>query len=1024
MLARQQILNDTGNFLRSNFQEPRYLPATHQSLNCSASPFGRLQPTAMSSQHQQNLTNLRTPFVVSLFVHSATRFTRERQLPSQCVYSLRPTTKNSLVADLATRQLKDENMVLESNADENIHDHAASGSSGPGSNSTGPSAAGASSDSVSRIPQPIFAVVAPPMVTSTSREALIEWLKLRDEYVETTTERCKAGKEDLDAVLKSVKNAFDSDLLTTLCEATWGVPKEELTDEFLLEQIHVITDSYNDQTLPPVNELFQKELKMNMNNSDIQSRVTDYFMSCNKLIKKYGLSTFFEGEKGTKKKCKLLVNSLPRFATKTSKKAGATSLPFCADSGADRSGMSMAVYEEFVKVCPEVRAVSLEEPITCTGADGKPIQVDMSVQLHLRLRTVAGSVRIAKPVECLIIPGDTDEILLGNDVLTMLGINVQRQLDLFVANAMQNEQDDEFDDVDEPQIGSCVVLSEELRVAVEKLIEIAIGKGFPREFAAELRRIATRFKIWRLKLGDDPPARIPPMKVRLKPGTKPYRCKARRYPPEVRKVLDKFNDELVRLGWVHENTESRWACPVLPVRKSGGEFWQTSDYKPVNAFIEAIVGVMPDLHVDLEDVKGEQKCLEELLHKHLLVWIDDLLLFAEDIPTYLAKLERLFELLDFFGFKISPKKSSLFEREVRWCGKLINGAGVHHDPVRIRALQELPYPKTAGELQQFLCATNWMRDSLIDYARIARPLQDTLDAALSRATKRTKRVASGIAVDLGVLEKTAYDEMKNLLLTSMTLAFPKEGATMCLLTDASDLGWSVLVTQVVMWQPTKEVHQQQHERLVCLSGSFTGSQCNWCIIEKEAYLIVCACEKLSYRLLRPGGFRLYCDHRNLVYVFAPGKEVKKHIRGKLLRLSTKLMEYRYEVEHIDGDSNVWADMVSGWAGNHDPAVRLNVMQLRKRAREDPKETEQQPKRRQRRKKDQASNPAIKEAQTQQSLSQQLRPLDDPEFEWPTLTAVRAAQQQHAAERPRRATGNDDDGWSLRAGSGYLAERWY
>jgi hypothetical protein len=183
-----------------------------------------------------------------------------------------------------------------------------------------------------------------------------------------------------------------------------------------------------------------------------------------------------------------------------------------------------------------------------------------------------------------------------------------------------------------------------------------------------------------------------------------------------------------------------------------------------------------------------QKCLEELLHKHLLVWIDDLLVFAEDVPTYLVKLERLFELLDFFGFKISPKKSSLFEREVRWCGKLINGDGVRHDPERIRALQELPYPQTARELQQFLCATNWMRESLIDYARISRPLQDALDAALSQASKRTKRMASGIMVDLGATEKTAYDEMKKLLSTSMTRAFPREGSIMCLLTDASDAG--------------------------------------------------------------------------------------------------------------------------------------------------------------------------------------------------------------------------------------------
>jgi hypothetical protein len=207
------------------------------------------------------------------------------------------------------------------------------------------------------------------------------------------------------------------------------------------------------------------------------------------------------------------------------------SVAFCADSGADRSGMSMTVYEKFVTACPEVQAVRLEEPLMCSGADGKLIEVNMTVNLHLRLRTVAGSVRIAKPVECLIIPGDTDEFLLGNDVLTMLGIDVQLQLDLFVANATQKEQDDEFDDADEPQVGSSTVLTDGLRAAVETLIECAVEKGFSAERAAELRRIATRFDIWRLKLGDDPPAHVPPMKVRLKPVATPYRCKVRRYPP-------------------------------------------------------------------------------------------------------------------------------------------------------------------------------------------------------------------------------------------------------------------------------------------------------------------------------------------------------------------------------------------------------------------------------------------------------------------------------------------------------------
>ncbi|POM59361.1 hypothetical protein PHPALM_31918 [Phytophthora palmivora] len=394
------------------------------------------------------------------------------------------------------------------------------------------------------------------------------------------------------------------------------------------------------------------------------------------------------------------------------------SVNFCADSGADRA-------------CPEVEVTRLEEPLVCKGADGKPIEVKTVVSLHLRLRTMAGSVRIAKPVECLIIPGDADELLLGNDVLTMLRIYVQRQLDLFVANAIQTEKRNVFDDADEPQIGCSVNLSFELKEALNKLMDTALTRG-PRESSAK-----------------PPPDHHPLRHLEVTAGksttdentsetwSKPHRCKARRYPPEVRKFLDDFNNELVRLGWVCENTESRWACPVLPVRKSGGGYRRTVDYKPVNIDIEAIVGVMPDLQVDLEEVKGAQgfdlfgfikgywqialgeecqewlsymthrkvytprrvpqgctdaalffqstiqKCLEELMHKHLLVWIDDLLLFANDVNTYLVKLERMFKLLDFFGFKISPKKSSLYEHEVGWCGKLINWTGVHHDPARI-----------------------------------------------------------------------------------------------------------------------------------------------------------------------------------------------------------------------------------------------------------------------------------------------------------------------------------------------------
>ncbi|RAW27324.1 hypothetical protein PC110_g16286 [Phytophthora cactorum] len=44
------------------------------------------------------------------------------------------------------------------------------------------------------------------------------------------------------------------------------------------------------------------------------------------------------------------------------------------------------------------------------------------------------------------------------------------------------------------------------------------------------------------------------------------------------------------------------------------------------------------------------------------------MLYAVAVEAYLARLEGLFELLDFFGSKLSVTKSSLFESQVKWGG--------------------------------------------------------------------------------------------------------------------------------------------------------------------------------------------------------------------------------------------------------------------------------------------------------------------------------------------------------------------
>ncbi|KAG3164239.1 hypothetical protein PC128_g20187 [Phytophthora cactorum] len=206
----------------------------------------------------------------------------------------------------------------------------------------------------------------PSKVSSMAREVLVVWLKLRKEYEEYTQGRGKEGKEDVSAVMKSVKSFFDASVLETLCEVCWGVDQSS--------------------------ELFREELHMNMSNTDIDARVIEYF--------------------------------------------------------------------------------------------------------HL-----------------------------------------------------SDKNEDEFDDADEPTIGGSVQHEEDVRDGILQLVKEVIADGFPWEFEKELTRIALRFDLWRTRLGADPPAKATPMRIRLKHGANPYRCKAKKYPPEVHRFMDDFNSKPVELGW-------------------------------------------------------------------------------------------------------------------------------------------------------------------------------------------------------------------------------------------------------------------------------------------------------------------------------------------------------------------------------------------------------------------------------------------------------------------------------------------
>ncbi|KAG6612015.1 RNA-dependent DNA polymerase [Phytophthora cinnamomi] len=160
-----------------------------------------------------------------------------------------------------------------------------------------------------------------------------------------------------------------------------------------------------------------------------------------------------------------------------------------------------------------------------------------------------------------------------------------------------------------------------------------------------------------------------------------------------------------------------------------------------------------------------QAKLAPLIPHSALVWVDDVILFAPTIAEFLQTLRTF----------------SRFE-------------GIRHDPSRVSALTELPLPATVADLQYFVCATNWLHDSLPDYARTIAPLQDKLNDERTRIGRRSRN-ALNVPTTWSPAEEVAFKTVVSLVKDSAPMAFPDPDVQLLLFTDASATGYSIILTQ-------------------------------------------------------------------------------------------------------------------------------------------------------------------------------------------------------------------------------------
>jgi hypothetical protein len=586
---------------------------------------------------------------------------------------------------------------------------------------------------------------------------------------------------------------------------------------------------------------------------------------------------------------------------------------------------------------------------------------------------------VLRDITCIAIDNPEPFLLIGRPLMKSLGIDPQRDLNLLLGNITLDMPDDQIEDDEIISIPP----TEETSSAIEALkVRTCIAlttAGVTDDIISEYLSLIEEFRrIFRVGLDASPPMRVDPYRPSMRPGKGPVRATPRRYNPRQSKFLRETVQKLTELGLLKRNQRSKWSSPVfLPPKRDSFRF--TVDSRQVNSCIEPRAWPLPFMDIDLEravaskyyavldadngyfQIANDEEFAEvfsiltedgiftptrlvqgtvdgvavfqsammtilaDKIHRTVAIWIDDIIVFQSSPQDLLSELRAVFQLFSKFGVKINPNKCTLFATEIQFCGKLISSKGIIPNNEFIQGLNTMSIPKTAGELQQFLAASNWIRNHIPNYSSLFKPLQDQLlkctqQVGSSKATKLAK-----IPLQLTTDHINSFKECQEAIKNCTRLSYPKPDHILNLMTDASDLAWSIVLTQSPKDDMKKSIQDRNHEPLVFLSGNFTGSQLRWATVEKEAYPIIHALDKLDHYLKREDGFELFTDHRNLTYILNPDRDLNKINSDRLHRWASQLMSFRYVIHHISGEMNHWPDLLSRWGS---PARSLRTFKLK------------------------------------------------------------------------------------------------
>ena len=400
-------------------------------------------------------------------------------------------------------------------------------------------------------------------------------------------------------------------------------------------------------------------------------------------------------------------------------------------------------------------------------------------------------------------------------------------------------------------------------------------------------------------------------------GKTPKVSKPRRLSRELEEEVKKHVEELHQMGVIRPSN-SKWAAPIVCVRKTDGTLRMAIDYRALNsishtatlhpiplvddlldrlgkakyfAVLDAKSGyhqlplrtqdsektafVVPWGHFEFAErtpfgLKGAGYSFQRMMsvvlgasnYTDALCYLDDILVWGENWDIFIKRLKRIFEKVRAAKLALSPKKCKVGVEEVSYLGCTIRSGMVKISEQRVAQLREIERPVNVKALRSALGAFSYVQRWIPGLAEISKPLYDALtDKPYARLEWTSKM-------------DEAFQSIKQLIADSVSLMLPDMEKRFTLVTDCSQTAIGAMLAQ-------RDPEEGKRLKPVAFYHH-TLSKCEqvYSPTERELLAIVKGVKKFQVYLGK--GFEMITDHHSLRWLESLDPENELGRRGRWL----------------------------------------------------------------------------------------------------------------------------------------------